>query len=99
MQAGEAAPTPEDLFARAPDEVSIYEVSPRDGLQNESAQVATHAKVRLLEALIDCPQRCLGGDHEERHRHERRSQHDPRCRERQLDPEPVVQALTDQSGH
>ncbi|MGB5811770.1 MAG: hydroxymethylglutaryl-CoA lyase, partial [Polyangiales bacterium] len=26
---------------------------PRDGLQNESAQVATHAKVRLIEALAD----------------------------------------------
>ena len=36
-----------------PTEVSIYEVSPRDGLQNESAQVATHAKVRLVEALVD----------------------------------------------
>jgi hydroxymethylglutaryl-CoA lyase len=31
----------------------VYEVSPRDGLQNESAQVATHAKVRLVEALVD----------------------------------------------
>lgn len=33
--------------------VSVYEVAPRDGLQNESAQVATHAKVRLIEALVD----------------------------------------------
>ena len=38
-----------DLPAR----VSIYEVAPRDGLQNESAQVATHAKVRIVEALVD----------------------------------------------
>jgi len=28
-------------------------MSPRDGLQNESAQVATHAKVRLIDALVD----------------------------------------------
>jgi len=35
-----------------PERVSIYEVSPRDGLQNEAAQVATHAKVRLVEALV-----------------------------------------------
>ena len=35
-----------------PAEVSVYEVSPRDGLQNENAQVATHAKVRLVEALV-----------------------------------------------
>ncbi len=39
--------------AKLPDRVSVYEVSPRDGLQNESAQVATHAKVRLIEALVD----------------------------------------------
>ncbi|MFO0695525.1 MAG: hydroxymethylglutaryl-CoA lyase [Polyangiales bacterium] len=40
------------LFANLPKRVSIYEVSPRDGLQNESAQVATHSKVRLIEALV-----------------------------------------------
>ncbi|MGB5348151.1 MAG: hydroxymethylglutaryl-CoA lyase, partial [Polyangiales bacterium] len=39
--------------AKLPNRVSVYEVSPRDGLQNESAQVATHAKVRLIEALVD----------------------------------------------
>ena len=43
----------ENMFDSLPDQVSIYEVSPRDGLQNESAQVATHAKVRLIEALVD----------------------------------------------
>jgi len=41
------------MFDSLPDQVSIYEVSPRDGLQNESAQVATHAKVRLIESLVD----------------------------------------------
>ncbi len=38
---------------KLPSRVSVYEMSPRDGLQNESAQVATHAKVRLIEALVD----------------------------------------------
>lgn len=35
-----------------PDAVSIYEVSPRDGLQNEAATVPTTRKVRLIEALL-----------------------------------------------
>ncbi|MBX3181058.1 MAG: hydroxymethylglutaryl-CoA lyase [Polyangiaceae bacterium] len=35
-----------------PDRVSVYEVSPRDGLQNEAAPIATAAKVRLIEALV-----------------------------------------------
>jgi len=39
--------------SKLPTSVSVYEVSPRDGLQNESAQVATHAKVRLIDALVD----------------------------------------------
>ena len=42
-----------DRASEMPPRVSVYEVSPRDGLQNESAQVATHAKVRLIEALVD----------------------------------------------
>ncbi len=40
------------LLDHLPKRVSVYEVSPRDGLQNESAQVATHAKVRLINALV-----------------------------------------------
>jgi hydroxymethylglutaryl-CoA lyase len=39
--------------SKLPTRVSVYEVSPRDGLQNEGAQVATHAKVRLVDALVD----------------------------------------------
>jgi hydroxymethylglutaryl-CoA lyase len=39
------------LFASLPDHVSVYEVGPRDGLQNEAAAVATTQKVRLIEAL------------------------------------------------
>ena len=52
MQAGEAALSPDDLFARAPDAVSIYEVSPRDGLQNETAMIPIEGKRRLIEALV-----------------------------------------------
>lgn len=40
------------LFASLPDFVSVYEVSPRDGLQNEAATVPTTRKVRLIEALL-----------------------------------------------
>ncbi len=40
------------LFEALPDRVSVYEVSPRDGLQNESATVPVTAKVRLIEALV-----------------------------------------------
>ena len=40
------------LFETLPAEVSIYEVSPRDGLQNEAVTVPTTRKVRLIEALV-----------------------------------------------
>lgn len=40
------------LFESLPKAVSIYEVSPRDGLQNESATVPTRQKLRLIEALL-----------------------------------------------
>jgi hydroxymethylglutaryl-CoA lyase len=42
----------DELFARAPDAASIYEVSPRDGLQNEAAPVPLEGKKRLIEALV-----------------------------------------------
>jgi hydroxymethylglutaryl-CoA lyase len=35
-----------------PDRVRIYEVGPRDGLQNEAAPIATPAKVRYIELLV-----------------------------------------------
>jgi len=40
-----------------PSSVTIVEVAPRDGLQNESALVPTPAKVKFIEALADagCP--------------------------------------------
>lgn len=40
------------LLDALPDEVSVYEVSPRDGLQNEAAAVGTIRKLRLIEALV-----------------------------------------------
>src|SRR5579864_2272941 len=40
------------LFAKVPDRVSVYEVSPRDGLQNESATVPLAGKLRLVDALV-----------------------------------------------
>jgi hydroxymethylglutaryl-CoA lyase len=39
------------LFDHLAKEVSIYEVSPRDGLQNEAVTVPTTRKIRLVEAL------------------------------------------------
>ena len=41
------------MFEHAPGRVSIYEVSPRDGLQNEAVTVPTTRKVRLVDALVD----------------------------------------------
>lgn len=40
------------MLTSLPDRVSVYEVSPRDGLQNEAAPIPLDAKVRLVEALI-----------------------------------------------
>jgi hydroxymethylglutaryl-CoA lyase len=41
-----------DIFESTPDRVSVYEVGPRDGLQNEPAAVGTVLKLRLIEALV-----------------------------------------------
>jgi hydroxymethylglutaryl-CoA lyase len=40
------------LFDRTPKQVSVYEVSPRDGLQNERATVPLRGKLRLIDALV-----------------------------------------------
>jgi hydroxymethylglutaryl-CoA lyase len=40
------------LFDAAPDRVSVYEVSLRDGLQNERATVPLRGKLRLVDALV-----------------------------------------------
>jgi hydroxymethylglutaryl-CoA lyase len=42
----------DDLFARVADSVSIYEMSPRDGLQSEPELVPLEGKRRLIEALV-----------------------------------------------
>jgi len=42
-----------DLFAALPDAVSVYEVSPRDGLQNEPGIVPLEGKKRIIRALAD----------------------------------------------
>lgn len=39
---------------RLPDRVTIYEVGPRDGLQNESRQVPTPDKIAFIDALSSC---------------------------------------------
>jgi hydroxymethylglutaryl-CoA lyase len=36
-----------------PAKVSVFEVSPRDGLQNEATQISLQDKIRLIQALID----------------------------------------------
>ncbi len=40
------------ILDNTPDHVSVYEVSPRDGLQNERATVPLRAKLRLIDALV-----------------------------------------------
>jgi hydroxymethylglutaryl-CoA lyase len=41
------------LFAAVPDEVSIYEVGPRDGLQNEKQILPSDKKLELIEGVVD----------------------------------------------
>lgn len=41
------------MLEALPAEVSIYEVGPRDGLQNEAVVVPTEGKLRLIDALAD----------------------------------------------
>jgi hydroxymethylglutaryl-CoA lyase len=41
------------LLGALPDRVDVYEVGPRDGLQNELRTVSTADKLRLIEALVD----------------------------------------------
>ncbi len=41
-----------NLFEEVSSRVSVYEVSPRDGLQNERATVPLRAKLRLIDALV-----------------------------------------------
>ena len=52
---------------------------------------------RVLVSAVGRPKRGLGGDHEERHGHERLGQHRPGRRERQLIAEPLVEPLAEQA--
>ena len=40
------------VLSQLPPKVEVYEVGPRDGLQNELRMVPTRDKVRLIQALI-----------------------------------------------
>src|SRR5215472_18112437 len=40
------------MFEHLPDRVSVYEVSLRDGLQNEKVTVPARDKLRLIDALV-----------------------------------------------
>ncbi len=48
-----SAPSRSALLAGLPSAVQVYEVGPRDGLQNELRTLATPDKVRLITALAD----------------------------------------------
>ena len=41
------------LFDAVPDAVSIYEVGPRDGLQNEKVVLPTERKLEMIEGVVD----------------------------------------------
>jgi len=51
VQSAPAAP-PTDLFDAVPTDVSIYEVGPRDGLQNEKAVLPTDRKLEFIEGVV-----------------------------------------------
>src|SRR5882672_11331062 len=40
-------------FAKLPKRVRVVEVGPRDGLQNEKAQIPTEQKIRFIEMLAE----------------------------------------------
>jgi len=47
------------MFDHLPTEVVLFEVGPRDGLQNETRLVTTADKVALIDALSDCGLRTI----------------------------------------
>jgi hydroxymethylglutaryl-CoA lyase len=46
-------PVPTDLFDAVPADVAIYEVGPRDGLQNEKSVLPTERKLELIEGVVE----------------------------------------------
>jgi len=47
------------VFDQLPPDVTLYEVGPRDGLQNESRMVPTEDKVKLIDALSETGLRAI----------------------------------------
>ncbi|HVZ72297.1 MAG TPA: hydroxymethylglutaryl-CoA lyase [Polyangia bacterium] len=47
------------MFEHLPPDVTLYEVGPRDGLQNESRLIPTDDKVRFIDALSDTGLRAI----------------------------------------
>ena len=47
------------MFEQLPPDVTLYEVGPRDGLQNESRMVPTDDKVKLIDALSETGLRAI----------------------------------------
>ena len=47
-----SGPAIASLFGKLPGRVTLYEVGPRDGLQNETAMIPIEGKRRLIEALV-----------------------------------------------
>src|SRR5277367_2602922 len=47
------------MLENLPKKVSVYEVGPRDGLQNEAAKLSVEARVQLIEALVASGERRL----------------------------------------
>ncbi len=47
------------MLESLPAKVSVYEVGPRDGLQNEAAKLPVEARVQLIEALVASGERRL----------------------------------------
>lgn len=47
------------LFDKLPERVTVYEVGPRDGLQNEARQIPTADKIAFIDALSDSGLRAI----------------------------------------
>ena len=48
-----ASPHHNQLFTALPASVEVYEVGPRDGLQNEKMVVPTELKISMIERLVE----------------------------------------------
>jgi hydroxymethylglutaryl-CoA lyase len=48
-----------NIMFNLPSKVSVCEVGPRDGLQNEKALLTTDQKIELIEAIVEAGARCV----------------------------------------